>query len=688
MGKDRELFFTSEAVSDTDPADEGNVSKKSIFRLETSGFVPSYVPGDFLDEGRLNEEIVAGVRDLNLAQDKVSADLATIFKSPQKLQEHLQWRQKSQERVLAVIAALAETDSRFGELYKNAQESGQSIPFYEFYTYHLLQVGGEQLLGDILRQQLRYAQREGFEWCLKPYLEMQPFVFTGAQMSIRINRIALNDFMYDDQKMRSNLPSLFSFLVDSLLIRYQCNHEDVLKENQEGPDSQYFNLYPNRTKQAIEGATCKVTAMLGSSPELVDKLAVGNQGVKSEAAKCAKRLYRRVDGVRRDFYQVLLHPESPDFPAVKKVMEGYLRQGRVERLLALNAIELDEECYYGLYRKAREYDHDGPHAQFYEALANSVIEYDEEGSGIRHIPNIDDLSMVFNGDNTSEDDSREKVTFDDLKGIIREISNRSSVRDYNLKSGDIDWGRLVTPQSVTVKFGQDRPNKFKISFIYENEDGESLDIDFYYDTKREAFDWNIREAPSDPRLCRFRNSVFSVSRLILDNVKNQAQRRYKEKRLSKEVEIRPATPVKKVARERYQDEAYDLKRGARKQVIEDGCSSVSDTAFEDHEKDIKRIFRFPEGVLPEKILAAISRPDQPVILAGVERFNQDGVGELKIIRIKKQKKPPYYSLRINCSVHGGARVLARKVSSSDGVEELEVFDVVYRKDTFTKKERI
>lgn len=652
------------------------------FGWPDSPFVSSYTPKDYLDEEGLEKEIINGAHTLQAANDELTdllqPHLKIILRSPgdRYETEYLQW-QKSQAKTWGIVEFLAGLEAGFKETLDKSKTGGKPPTMTDFQIYHSLHVGGEILIREEVERQLRYAQRYGFTDRLRPYLQLQEFTLTGGELALRVNGVALRDFLESDPKLRPPLSSLYKFLVESHVVRYRCSHDKVAGANQEYPR----DLYPNRNKQAVEGATAKVMALVGIVPQTMDDLVVRGGGMVKEAAWRAQRLHKRVHDIRQSFYQTLLNPASLDFPSVREAIILYLDREKYERVLALHVAGLCETSQINqLYRRARELTRGSSEARFYARLARSIKEYAELLPQVANVLTIDDLPTVFDEEGTSDGIASE---LEELGQIVNAVFARSSTKKYSLNPQEVNWGRLIPPQKVRVELNPNRPQKFTIALSYENEVGESLNLGLGFDIKRKEFEWNFIEAPSDPRMGGFREAALAASRSTLTLICTKVKEEYAERQRLRAV--KPQIAPAKRPKERASDEIYALRKEVRAEArrqVDTGGNALPDLASIAREEKVKSIILLPKEEVWEKMLGRLASTDRPIAKEGIGRFNQDGVGEFKRKRGKSREGEILYALRINCSVPGGMRVLAHEVSSTNGVRNFEIRDIRYRKDIY------
>lgn len=628
-------------------------------------FQTTYRIGDILDEKKLDRETREMTKSLKKIQDGME-DLQIRAKTPQDVKAWGRW-QEDQKKVWKVVGALASLD---------VNTNPDSATHRTFTVVHFLNVGGEVLVHELVDNERRYAKRQGFDGSLEPYLALQEFLISGRSLSIRIGSCALKDFLEESQTLRPTPDQAYEFLMESYLVRMNRSHRAVLATRQDP----FWSSYPNRAIAAIEELTGRVMALTGAFPKVIDDILVQSKGLNGEVARRAEKLYRRIQDSRHDFFLSLLQPSSDGHNLAAAAMMPYLRQGRAERTLALSIAGVSViDQLYKLYRRSQELAVTGPHAEFYQFLLESIDKYMVEVPSSDQVLTAEDLDSVFDEEMP---EYAEAPGLDVLGRIVSAAFEKSANREFDIQIEDIVWGRLVPPQSVTIGFDKNRPQKFAICLFYQSEQGESKVITFSLDTKKNLLDWNIINSPNESRLSEFRKTALLVTKEILLQVQAEAERRFLAKQSKREIRLTSMGENK--PKERFTDETYQMK----KQVLAEARARIS---VEEQmvlpnasEEKVKKMIVVPGEEVLQAFLRSLSSVDREIIMRGIDRFNHDGVGEFKKERSIGKAGVALYALRINCTAPKGVRVLLTLLPSTKGEMSFEIVDIDYRRDIFRK----
>lgn len=526
--------------------------------------MPMFELGDIVDTAALDNEVKTVVEKMEAARVSIG-EIRIRIGSSRERNELKRW-QGQREEVPKVKSLLSSLQLDYKEACRRAGEEGGGVTTQEFCFYNARCVGAVFYLRSLLESQRQYARKQGFIETVRSYLNLQEFCHTNGEASIRLEGVALEDFLDNDKRSKPPLSSLYSFLVRAFIVCHRRSYEEILHELV--AQDYIWSAYPNLTKHAIEGATAEAYALVNIDPEWIDRLLKNSSGVASASAQWTNRLYQRVQEVCHDSYQAFLSPDQPESSAMRQAIRPYLEQGIHEKACALFIAGLrDGSRIRDLYRKAQERSLvDNSDFEFYKLLAESIKDYAGRIPADENILTVDDLPTIFDRESLAGIKDRETPAMEAFGTAVASIFSKASVRYYEVESQDIDWEGLVQPQSVKVEFN-DRPTKFKISLCYENEKEESLEVAFDFDTKKQQFDWNFIEAPTDTRLVEFCRAVFVVSQSILLEIQKEAERQYEEKR-SQAIPQSQVTPPDKKKRERFDDPAYEIRKQVKRKARE------------------------------------------------------------------------------------------------------------------------
>lgn len=238
---------------------------------------------------------------------------------------------------------------------------------------------------------------------------------------------------------------------------------------------------------------------------------------------------------------------------------------------------------------------------------------------------------------------------------------------------------------MAIQFDENRPRLFRVILSYENAAGELLELNLDFDTTKNNLDWNFIESPTEPNMQTIYRASVQATQQILLYVLDKAKQEYREKQKAKQMKPLPPS-AKAPPRQRTEDEIYQLRKQVRleaKPGIEALAFSALETAIDGKRDTEKRIF-YPRNEILEKMLDKLSSVDRQTVLKGIDELNNTGRGEFTRKRRRSKDGKILYTLRVNCSVSGGIRVLLHESESSTGVRNFEILDISYRKDTYKK----
>lgn len=554
-----ELEEGKSAVDLTQSGDQ--IAAKSPF-ADPDSPMPMFELGDIVDNAAMDDETKTIIEALEAARDSVGK-ISIRVESSQERNELGRW-QRQQEEIPKVKGLLRFLHLDYKEACEKVREDAGGVTTQEFCLYHARCVGVVFYLRSLFESQRRYARKQGFFEQERSHLDLQEVCYTNGEASIRLEGVALEDFLDSDGRSKPPLSALYSFLARAFIVRHRRSYEETLRElvAQDYP----WSVYPNLTKQAIEGVTAEAYSLVSIDPEPVDRLLKENGGVALASAQWTKRLYERVQEVCHGAYQALLSPDHPDSPSMRQATRPYLEQGIHEKACALFIAGLrDDSRIRQLYRKAQALAQGNSFdPEFYGLLVTSIKDYVNKIPADENIFTVDYLPTIFSGESLSGFEDRETPAMETFGAAVASVFSKSSRKNYEVEPGGVDWQGLAQPQRVEVEFN-DRPTKFKISLCYENEGRESLEVAFDFDTKKQQFDWNFIEAPSDPQMVGLYKAAFFASQSILLQIQKMAERQYEERRTQATSQSQVTLPDKK-ERERFRDPVYDMRKQVKKKL--------------------------------------------------------------------------------------------------------------------------
>lgn len=644
-------------------------------------FVPTYRDSDVYSQKGVEKELETIAQRIKAAQDGLSR-MELRIRSPKEYKDYQAWQQ-NQSRVWAISEHLASLDNEYTAQVDTAEAGGAPITMGQFARYQVLHTGGNLLMRDIFREELRFATHMGLADSLRPYIDLLEFAFQSSRMRILIGGTSFEDVMSVDSR-HDGTSSQFRFLVDSVIVRYRKSHEAVFRANHREP----FRSFPNMARYGINAITAEVQVGMSAPPDVVDEDIRVNSGIAKEVAQYAKRFVQHLINIKTAIYRNILDPRSPEAVPLQAALLGYLKQGAFDKILALNIAGLDEYTHIRqMYRAARAREGEGTNSEFYSTLASAVKDYAKEASAVAYLPSEDDMDLIADLDEPI--DPTTVPTFEQLGLNVSGIFQRSSQTAYTVDPEGINWP-LSKARSINVYFDKNRPRQFDVTLVFESEDGEeTVEVVYNIDAGRKTVDWAYMADPmqsENDRIASFRSLLLISTQAILKEIQGQAEEQYRARIAARQA---PVAQAQSVRRERFDDPAYQLRKQIKAEAKGNQETAEPTKPVEEplslaaliHEEGVnKQIVLAEREVIDEKFIG-VSSADREIIKRAIEEHNQRGVGNIR----RKSSRPgaePRYDMYVSCSAPKGARVFMRESTAGNGARKFEIINITYRGKTW------
>lgn len=564
-------------------------------------------------------------------------------------------------------------------------DSSQMLKDSKKYTWgHMERMQGLILASSLLyqstvRERIAIARKNSFDDNYTTLAKLLEFD-NVPELSIRVGSVSLLDFQSFSPKATPVAP-YYRYLLEGRLMKEDAIQQ-AFEENQDYPKS----IYPNLTKFAISVLPNRLHGIINLTPETFPTDNV--EPILREGGKLAIRVLEGVQEIRKKVNLAVFDPESRDFPELSTLVAKYLEsKDKDTRVLSLYLMNLDtRQRIVEAYRKSRKYEMEDNNGEFYMIFGDSIAEYIEEASPVLNILTNDDVASILDGDNIEHNEEKSEPSFEQLGKRVNDIFNKTSKKDFPIEPGDINWSQLYVPGEVKINFDSSRPRIFTMKIAFNNDLGESTEVECSINTVKNFMNWNHPEdpmlLPKNSDLMAFRRSLMLATQSILDNVYRQAQEEYQSRRASQTAPLPVET--RRPKRERVQDPVYELRRTSRRQQQEQESTNILFDVLSSKE-EIKNRVVLPSDEEFENMVRYLSHVDRDIVRKSIEEYNEKGTGA-KFTRKRKvgTEGDIVYGLSIGCSVPKGARVLLRETESEVGTRNFEVKDIRYRKDIYPK----
>lgn len=321
----------------------------------------------------------------------------------------------------------------------------------------------------------------------------------------------------------------------------------------------------------------------------------------------------------------------------------------------------------------------------YYAMLFSVIA--ERVGGILGLETIENIEPVLNGNGLLEDSTSEPDLFAQSAKHSAAISSNTSQSEFNLDPQQIEFSHIAPPTEIKVNLDHQNPQKVSVKFVWANELGESAQVKFNIDSKRQRFGWSILDNPDGVEALSFKKAFLAAATKILETISIQTAQQRRE-RLEQRSQTSGATSQTTKRTERNEDPVYALRRQTRQDTNAQNQKSALERLQELQEEEekaaIKKEIVFPQEAQWQEMVRGLNEPDKQLLKREILDFNADGTKRLdrKVARGKNGR--PLYTRRISCSVPKGLRILMTEVEAVNGVRRFEILSARYRKDVYRR----
>lgn len=453
--------------------------------------------------------------------------------------------------------------------------------------------------------------------------------------------------------------------------------------------------YPNFTKETIESATGQTNAFLNTTPERFELILrkffpqlSQLSSTEKEIIEKAREMVKRISKIKPNIYSTILNPTSPEFPLLKDEVERYLSEEDIYiKTLVIKYLGLDtaENIAYG-YRRAKELtQNNNENSAFYARLTNSIREHIEEIPSAMNVLTKDDLPSLIDAEISL--DNVDIPTLEDLRKQSMPLSQKPLRPVYSIDPQSINWKNLVPPTWARFGFYNGGTRKFIVGLYYQNEDGESLYLPIWCDTRKGEFDWGFMEAPDDPEMKDMRDAALLATQSILTDVQRRIDAEHQERQREREARMQIQRPAQ--GRKVRSGEQYVPRQKEERQERPMPPTPIQEILEGQFilpvRKGVKRYISLPEEEGIRSMMEGFSEENQNRIIAGINRFNERGTGKFKPLEVIEHDGKPAWELRV-----GDFRALVTRAdpTSEDASNKRDAFTIYKiddRKNIFKKK---
>ncbi|OGE64972.1 hypothetical protein A3I48_04340 [Candidatus Daviesbacteria bacterium RIFCSPLOWO2_02_FULL_36_7] len=637
-------------------AEPGELPKVQKLNFFVSGLEMSLErSNDYLDVEEAEREVTDARRRIDEERRRVSLYKVAVDRTTYQRFREIEG---GRSEVMDTIIALAQM---------------RDLSYQDLSIKHVLWIGAASLHHHLINRLRDFDHARGYTHQDRLY-EFMDWDYSGISM-VSIGGVRPIDFVDERVSTRPQFIDAFRFLVEAHLIFEGNNYDQALAETQ----SELFQRYPNKTKNMLAIATTAITYL---TDILVEAFGVDKRDLQSKAnaeiVRWAKKYIIGALEVGKAANQVLINPNSPEFLALSREIQGYIAQGRFAELRVLNVLGMkDVSQAKNLYRRARELAVTHlENTAFYTDLADAIKDFQVEMPKGAAILTSDDIPTLLDEEKIA---APINTVVEDIGRAVVQIHPSAYHQSFTLNPDNLNLGVLVKPKSVDVIFDKGKPRNFRVKLTYQSPEGETalLECEYQIQKGNQKFELNFLEAQSEiPEMYK---AFLQATLFILQAVRVQVEE--KRTNTTKAVSL-PRESVASIKKKPYvKEDIVEIKTKVK-------IRPDQPVRFQDQEAQEEIVFE-PEKsqmIMDEvskkriqKQLERVSYEDRVNIQEAIERFNSGGSIRFYPLKSNGPNGEALFALRAKATAHGGSRILATPIK---GTSNFAILAAGYRKDIY------
>lgn len=604
---------------------ESNASRNPMEKVWEN----TYNPDAYLDEEELGKE----VKRLNIRLTSVRGILGdTSMVMSQAL--YGQWLHRYQKSVDS-----ADMVDSYRDFF--VQRSEEPVTTAELLYMYAHYAGDKMVFDETLTDLDKFATRNIMPESVHGFVTVNRFA-RAAELNIKIGDAAVVDFLIVKTN-RTLIPALYFLLMESSRIRTDIAHQSVLLSNQDW----IARDFPNLTMERLEATTHMVDGLIATPAEAIDS-GINTDALIKESKRKTLALRRGIYFVMSDVYRFFMNPDLDQAEVVRRIADSFLdRNDEIGPAAIVRGGVTDMARVKELYRKALIWSEDNQYGDFYKKVIRQLERIVEHTSRLYPIVLIDDDRNLF---------LDEQKIGKPLSTNIGRTPSFNMGAEFSLDTDQIDWGSIIPPNTVVVKFKAVPSKEFIITLGFENELGEEKTLILDFNSSDSMFDWNFISPTDQPKMLSMWQAAMHIGSVVISQISKQvqdpeSQTQYTPK--DKEAKFpKPdvATPIMLTLAE-----ATEVKSGVTSHI------------------------NFPEN---EQELAALvvdlGTVDGQRAIAKIREFNEGGVGYFKPLNTKGVKNR-VFELKVGDDIRV---ILTPAENGQEGIKSYNIIGIWYWKDAF------
>lgn len=391
-----------------------------------------------------------------------------------------------------------------------------------------------------------------------------------------------------------------------------------------------------------------------------------------KALKAVATSFRTISALHEMVGNAVSDPQHPDHKELSEKAREFLKNTTDIGPRVHLAVLLCGQDLLSAYRKAFNLQ-TGENGDIYKNVLDA-LRISQEKLSVRPLF-IEEVTELQTGEKKDETFLKDHA---DVHAQVARILPNSKESTFLVDPIEVDdWGGFQVPVKVEVELDRGAPSEvcMEMAFLVGE---ETRKLEVALDTKKKSFDWSVLE-PADayPDLAE---QLIHVTGKVLEAVGNRV-----DESSGGDVVLFGGGSRKKVSEEHQMHPNRRKRHNNGKMPPSPDLDSKEEPGSEkEHAEAKRRLVLKPEAI--RKLTKNLSSTDRSIVLAAIDRFNLDGIGEFKkIVGVLDEEGNQVWELKTRRQSGGsGLSVLVTKQKKENSLKEKEEGDEPEQQDDNTQ----
>ena len=451
---------------------------------------------------------------------------------------------------------------------------------------------------------------------------------------------------------------------------------EIMLENNHNPA---LKNYPDEAITIIQNASEQLAMLSILNQDLFKIVKIPAQGKKEQ--EIFERMKENINitiAIRKDLLKTALSPSSPNFPALREVLEKIFDKNDQELtyMTLLKFVLGNPAIIKDTYRTAEMFaSENNAQSLFYTKFAKSIKEFLKNSIVLKtDVPTIENFDSIFNKEKSK---NAPAIFLEDIQTAGKRILSLSSRCKYEINPDNIEYCNSKNINKIVVEFlFKNDPTKLSITLT-----GEKTVFQLRLDTKGGGMEWQFLEHHNDPKIQvqDAKNAAILTMYSALIDIQKQAEIEHQE-RLKVEV-TKTTSPsnsdngIKKLKGEAIVWTPTQKIKPEKQKILTTFQKMKQEIIIPTEDNEIKISFVFPNKEIRKNLMKNIPKKDRKLIYRGIEELRK-GVGIFKILTGRKCDGKSMYELKVgNYRTIGIEKDSTNEGGNGNKRREFEIVDI-------------